>query len=261
MSLLILACSIPCQVALAQGEYTRVQGGIIRGDTLVKNIALVFTADEFAEGGPFISKTLDSLHTKASFFLTGRHLRQHFVLAMQLHESGHYIGSHSHGHLLYCDWDKRDSLLVSKEVFESDLEQSYRELLPLGIDKSTAPFFLPPFEWYNDSISAWTAGLGLQLINFTPGTYSNADYTTPDMGKRYLPSDTIYNRIIRYEATKQNGLNGFILLLHLGTDPARTDKFYFLLPKLIAALQEKGYTFVRVDELLMLADPAKARID
>ncbi len=39
--------------------------------------------------------------------------------------------------------------------------------------------------WYNAQISAWTAERGLTLVNFTPGTRSNADYTTPDMGDRY----------------------------------------------------------------------------
>lgn len=44
-------------------------GGIIRGDSTKKNIALVFTGDEFADGGNFISKTLEQQKIKASFFL------------------------------------------------------------------------------------------------------------------------------------------------------------------------------------------------
>ena len=45
-------------------------------------------------------------------------------------------------------------------------------------------------------------------------------------------------------------MNGFILLIHIGTDPGRTDKFYYLLPELISELKGKGYRFVRIDELL-----------
>ena len=90
----------------------------------------------------------------------------------------------------------------------------------------------------------------MQLINYSPGTKSNADYTWPEMGKQYSGSDSIYQSILRYEANNENGLNGFMLLLHAGTDPRRKDKFYRLLPSLITALKSKGYSFVRVDKLL-----------
>lgn len=235
--------------AAGQDAFTRVQGGIVRGDTNKKQIALVFTADEFAEGAEFIRKALSDKKVHASFFFTGRFMNQHADDIRKLSDEGNYIGSHSHAHLLYCDWEKRDSLLVTKKEFLVDLKKSYKHLRKAGIPKNDALFFLPPYEWYNDSISLWTAQYGLQLINFTPGTYSNADYTTPDMGSRYLSSDTIFSRILRYEADKRNGLNGFILLLHAGTDPARTDKFYWKLPLLLEELMARAYEFVRVDEM------------
>jgi len=47
-------------------------------------------------------------------------------------------------------------------------------------------------------------------------------------------------------------LNGHFLMIHFGTDDARTDKFYTLMPKLIKALQKKGYRFVSVEEALGL---------
>jgi endoglucanase len=87
------------------------------------------------------------------------------------------------------------------------------------------------------------------LVDFTPGTRSNADYTYPEMGNKYLSSDTIFNSILHYEMKSTNGLNGFILLVHIGTDPRRTDKFYWKLPALVNQLKERGYQFVRIDEL------------
>ncbi|HTL07827.1 MAG TPA: hypothetical protein VL307_06205, partial [Chitinophagaceae bacterium] len=110
--------------------------------------------------------------------------------------------------------------------------------------------FLPPYEWYNDSIAAWTKNLGLQLVSFTPGTRSNADYTYPAMGEKYTGSDSILHSILGYEKASASGLNGFILLLHIGTDPRRTDKLYRRLPYLIQTLHQKGYQFKRIDELL-----------
>jgi peptidoglycan/xylan/chitin deacetylase (PgdA/CDA1 family) len=92
--------------------------------------------------------------------------------------------------------------------------------------------------------------MGLQLINFSPGTRSNADYTYPDMGKKYVSSDAVMLSILEYEKDSKNGLNGFILLTHFGTDPRRTDKLYNRLPELIKELKRRGYGFARIDELL-----------
>lgn len=227
-------------------------GGIIRGDTTIKQIALAFTGDEFADGGPYITSVLIQHNIHGSFFLTGNFYRNRkFRLIIKtLKDNGNYLGSHSDKHLLYNDWDKRDSLLVTHRQFAEDLQDAYNELHKWGIEKVNAQYFLPPYEWYNDSIAAWAGEMGLQLVNFSPGTRSNADYTYPEMGSKYLSSDAIMKSILVYEEKKPNGLNGFILLIHIGTDPRRTDKFYKHLPELITRLKERGYKFRRIDELL-----------
>lgn len=231
--------------------YTWSHGAIIRGDTTSKKIALVFTGDEFADGGEYIYNTLNRYKTKASFFLTGRFYNNpaNKPVIQRLRRSGHYLGPHSNEHLLYCDWNKRDSLLVTRIRFEDDLAKNYKAMQAYGISRQQAMFFLPPYEWYNDTIAAWTKAQGLQLVNFTPGTRSNADYTTPDM-TNYRSSENILQSILQREQQMPAGLNGFILLLHIGTDSKRTDKFYHALPRLITTLGKKGYCFVTVDQLL-----------
>jgi endoglucanase len=236
----------------AQRAPERSHGAIIRGDQTKRSIALVFTGDEFADGGSFIAKTLEQQNIHGSFFLTGNFYRnQNFKsIINKLKADGNYLGIHSDKHLLYCDWDKRDSLLVTREQFTTDLNNAYRKLKKFNIGKQQALYFLPPYEWYNDTIASWTSQIGLQLVNFTPGTRSNADYTYPEMGNKYVDSQTIYQSIIKYEQGNVNGLNGFMLLVHIGTDPRRTDKFYRYLPKLIKELKGRGYHFVKVNELL-----------
>jgi len=140
-------------------------------------------------------------------------------------------------------------LLVTKEEFKKDLLENYKKIAAFGISKKQAPYFLPPYEWYNNTIAAWTKELHLQLINYTPGSLSHADYTTPDE-KNYRNSATIYQSIIDYEKKSTNGLNGTILLMHIGTDPKRTDKLYHLLPQLLQWLAEKKYSLVTVSQLL-----------
>lgn len=119
----------------------------------------------------------------------------------------------------------------------------------LGIDIKRANYFLPPYEWYNDSIANWSKELQVQLINYTPGTLSHADYTT-DKDKNYRSSEKILASILQSDQNRPAGLNGFILLMHIGAGPERTDKFYRKLPELVRYLKAKGYQFQRVDEIV-----------
>ena len=140
-------------------------GAITRGDSTKKNIALVFTGHEYADGGNFISKTLQQEKVKASFFFTGEFYRNKSFkkIISNLKKEKHYLGAHSDKHLLYCDWTKRDSLLVSEQQFKMDLLDNYTSMSKFTIAKSNAGYFLPSYEWYNDSIAAWTKEMGLQL--------------------------------------------------------------------------------------------------
>lgn len=229
------------------------QGGIIRGDTSLPRLSLVMTGHEFADGYEHVQKVLQEQNVPAGFFFTGDFYRNPDCepLIQQLRDDGHYLGAHSDKHLLYCPWEQRDSLLVSRDSFRNDLLANYAEMARFGILKAEAPYFMPPYEWYNDSISAWTEAEGLRIVNFTPGTRTNADYTTPDL-PNYLSSEAIWNSLWAYEAKDPHGLNGFLLLVHLGTDPKRTDKFYHRLEALILKARDKGYRWVSLPELLPL---------
>jgi endoglucanase len=216
-------------------------GGIIRGDTTKRDIHLIFSGHEFDDGAEIIMKTLKDENIRASFFFTGDFIRSHNDLIKHLKKDGHYVGPHSDKHLLYADWTKQDSTLVSKEEFTSDLRNNYKALELTGISKDESSIFLPPYEWYNDSIAVWASESGIKIINFTPGVISNADYTIPSMEKQYRSSEEIFNSIINYE--NKNGLNGANILVHIGTSPERTDKFYNRLNELIKMLKSKGYKF------------------
>ncbi len=225
------------------------QGAIVRMNTEEKKIYLIFSAHEFSEGGPAIEKSLLKFGAKGSFFLTGDFYRnkQNHQLIKKLIAEGHYLGAHSDKHLLYADWNKRDSLMITQIGFEQDLRSNYKELNQLGITVPQARYFLPPYEWYNQSTVSWAHQMGLTTINFTPGIRSNADYTTPDM-PNYRSSEQIMNDLKQFEATDPKAFNGTLILIHLGTSPLRTDKFYLKLDELLDFLTRKGYRFCKLGE-------------
>lgn len=226
-----------------------VNGGIIRHDPSKKRICLVFTAADMADGADPIINALHKYNIKGGFFFTGAFFEKFPKVVKRLVKEGHYVGSHSYGHLLYSTWEDRDKMLVTKEEFKADMLKCYDLMRKFGITKQQAPYFIPPYEHYNKTISSWAKEMGLQVINYTPGTASNGDYTTPDM-KNYYSSDDIMQRIRNLE--QKEGLNGHFLMIHFGTSDLRTDKFYNRIPELVEYLQAKGYEFVGVEEALGL---------
>jgi peptidoglycan/xylan/chitin deacetylase (PgdA/CDA1 family) len=214
-------------------------------------MALIFTGGTFGEGTEHILDELADRHIKASFFVTGDYLRfpEHLPLLKRMVEEGHYVGPHSDAHLLYCPWEDRDRTLVTREQFRADLEKNLRDLVDLGASREGMKFFIPPYEWYNKQIVAWAREMGLAVVNFTPGTRSNADYL-PDAHPRFVSSREIYRGILDYEAGRPDGLNGFLLLLHLGVGPERTDKMHLLVGSLADQVTERGYRLLRIDEIL-----------
>ncbi len=234
------------QAKMEADKNVYVNDGIVRTNPEKKQITLVFTAHDKADGAETIIRTLEKEGIQGAFFFTGKFYELYPEIIKTLVDKGHYVGGHSYGHLLYMPWENPDSLLVTREEFEADMMKSYDLMRKAGIEYKEAPLYIPPYEYYNKEIAAWAKSMGIQVVNFTPGTGSNADYTTPDM-KNYRSSKAIYDKIMEVE--KKEGLNGHLMLIHFGTHDDRTDKFYNgYMEKMIKTLKRKGYTFAPLRE-------------
>lgn len=226
-------------------------GGIIRGPKIEKRIALVFTGHTFAEGGETILNELARHRAKASFFVTGDFLTNtNFQpLVRNIIKAGHYLGPHSDRHLLYCSWDRTPKTLVTKEEFLRDVRLNVDKIAQLGVAGDRVRYFLPAYEHFNEEISDWTHESGRVLVNFTPGTRSTADYTG-EADANFVPAQAILESIYAAERRDRYGLNGFLLLLHIGAGPGRADKFHARFGELLDYLERRSYQFSRLDELL-----------
>jgi peptidoglycan/xylan/chitin deacetylase (PgdA/CDA1 family) len=228
---------------------TITHGGIIRGPQDQKQLALIFTGGDYGEGTETILDTLKQHNLQGAFFVTGAYLAQpaHKPLLKRIVAEGHLLGPHSHGHLLYASWEDRNQSLVTEEQFKADLQKNLDEIAAYTGTQAGPIYFVPPFEWFNSQHVAWAKDLGCVLVNFTPGTRSNRDYA-PEGDKAFKPSTEIIADILAHEVKDPQGLNGHLLLLHLGSQ--RQDKFPPHLGELIDELTRRGYKIVRVDELL-----------
>ena len=227
------------------------EGGIIRGPTSARRLAVVFTGHGYAEGGETILNELGKHEGKGSFFFTGDFLTNMSFkpLIRRIVKEGHYLGPHSDKHVLYCPWEGPKKTLVTQAEFEADLQSNLGKIERFGVPRPQIRYFLPPYEYYNQQIVDWSKAMGLRLVDFTPGTRANADYTG-EAEKNFVSTRTIFDSIVARENKDPNGLNGFLLLVHIGSGPGRTDKFHVRFGELLGYLAGKGYQFVRVDELL-----------
>jgi peptidoglycan/xylan/chitin deacetylase (PgdA/CDA1 family) len=129
-------------------------GGVVRGSRAQRQLAVVFTGHEFAEGGGAILDAFARRKAAASLFLTGDFLRQpEFApLIRRMLAEGHYVGPHSDRHRLYCDWTPDRRTLVSRTEFEADLDGNFRELERFGVPRAWVGLFLPAYEHFDREI-------------------------------------------------------------------------------------------------------------
>jgi peptidoglycan/xylan/chitin deacetylase (PgdA/CDA1 family) len=233
----------------SSSEFTIAQAGIIRGPRDRKELALLFTGGDYGEGTADILDTLKARNLHAAFFVTGNYVAQPALkpLMKRMVAEGHLLCPHSHGHLLYASWEDRDKSLVTEKEFKTDLQQNLNELAEYTGPQAGPVYFVPPFEWYNSQHAEWAKELGCVLINFTPGSGSHRDWA-PEGHAAFKPSPQILADILAHEKESPAGLNGHLLLMHLGSQ--RQDKFPKHLGELIDELTRRGYQIVRVDGLL-----------
>ncbi len=228
------------------------RGCIVRGPRDQRRIALEFTGGEYADGADTILQVLKDRKVKASFFFIGDFFRTPAFkpLIERIRDEGHYLGPHSDKHPLYASWESPPRLQITRAAFDADLQANMRELEQFGISKSQARYFIPPYEHFTPEISKWTAAQDMVLVNYTTGTRTHADYMEDDH-PRFLGAREMVQSVYQMEQKDPDGLNGWMLLMHIGAGPRRTrEHLYSKLGEMLDELSSRGYSFVRIDELL-----------
>ncbi len=230
---------------------------ITRGDLTVREIA--FTFDGGAEDN-VAGEILDILWARkiqATMFLTGGFIRSHPDLVRRMVDEGHEVGNHTdtHPHLTTYEKDRRQQTLpnVTREFLVGQLrraEESFRKLT----GQAMAPYWRAPFGEHNAEIRAWAAEAGFRHISWTRGAGMAEDLDTRDWvadrsSRIYRSREQIATRILEFGHGRPEGINGGIILMHLGSN-RKTDRPHEGLPQLLRTLQGQGYRIVTVSELL-----------
>ena len=195
---------------------------IDRVETSEKVIALTFD-DGPTEFTDEILEILRKQDIKATFYLIGEDIEKYSDISRQIVEQGHEIGNHTYSH--------ERMILKSQDFIEREIKETDRLIRDAGFQGEIT--FRPPtgkkflgLPWYLSEHDIKTI-----MWDVEPDTYYLGD------------TEGITNFTV--EKTK----SGSIILLHphcITKCQADRDA----LPKIIQGLQEKGFRFVTVSELL-----------
>src|SRR5450755_2532784 len=203
------------------------QNIFFNGNTSLHEIALTF------DDGPHPIYTLQVLHilqeygVKATFFCIGRQVLPYASIVAQVSRAGNVIADHT--------WDHFDMTRLSIAGMQWELNRTANAItLATGV---RPVLFRPPYGYINTTVKDVSTRLGLPPImwNVDP-----SDWRLPG-------TDAIVQRVLA------NTGNGSVILMHDGG--GNRSQTVQALPQIIAGLQQRGFRFVTVPQLL--ADSAR----
>lgn len=226
----------------ASATFTVVNGAIVRGPQDRPRIAIVFSCRETDEGSDAIMQALRAHHAKASFFVSSDFLNwpvnNDFIRAA--HAEGHLVGPQSD------DWDE---FTKAGHGACPTVDEHLKRLAQAGVSRGEVRFFLPTSDQLNSTVVDHGREYAMKMITGTPGTLSLKTTTAENSGE-FVSSQRILESIVSRERSGKNGLNGFQLLFQLDSGDRHSDKFYTRFSEMLDTLQNRGYEFVTLDELL-----------
>ncbi|GAB4369555.1 MAG: hypothetical protein Kow0042_11340 [Calditrichia bacterium] len=188
---------------------------------------------------------------KCTLFLTGKFIEKHPDLVLQMLKDGHEIANHtySHPHLTtYAQNRKQETLSgVTRNFLIHQLLKTDSVFYQLT-GQHLQPFWRAPYGEYNPQILSWAAEAGFLHIRWTPG-FDTFDWVTDESSKLFKTPDEIFEHFLQEEKQRPAGLNGIIVLMHLGSH-RNNNHVYESLPGLIRYLKDRKYVLAPISELL-----------
>lgn len=192
---------------------------IYRGPDREKSVSLMFNVSWGEEYLPGLLEALGRHHVRATFFLDGAWVKRHPDLTRQIATAGHSVGSHGMGH---PDFRRlSDGALVDQVIQTNRLIQNTIGQLPHLI--------APPAGSFDMRFVEIAHRQHVYTILWTTDT---VDWKRP-------PANLIVARATRGIA------NGTLILMHPTANTVEA------LPRILATLQNQGFVFKTVDQVVL----------
>ena len=224
---------------------------IERGNADRKKLALTFDAGSDDSNTREILKILKDQQLKCTLFLTGKFMEQNVELVKEMLASGHEIANHTYDHPHLTTYEQNFQHQLSSEVGRDFLQHQLLKTDSIFYtisERHLTPYWRAPFGEYNSQILTWAAEAGYLHIHWT-GSFDTHDWVTDESSQLYRSPEEIFEDILAIETEHPQGLNGVIVLMHLGSQ-RNENHVYEILPKLIESIRNKAYVFGNITELL-----------
>ncbi len=223
---------------------------LIRADTSKRDVLLTFDGGSNANSTPAILDILKREKIHATMFLTGQFMRRYPDLVRRIVKEGNTVGNHtfSHPHLTSYSFNARQSTLagVTSDFLAGQLRRA-NEVFRLITGKNMAPFWRAPFGEFNRQIVSWAAEAGYRNVYWTPHL-DTLDWVADVKKSIYHSPQFILRRLLRHADRQPYGLNGGVILMHLGSERPQSQRLDVVLDQIIEGLKERSYTFTTVDK-------------
>jgi peptidoglycan/xylan/chitin deacetylase (PgdA/CDA1 family) len=229
------------------------------GNVSTRIVALTFDGGSQSNAAEDILDTLKSRNVKATVFLSGGFIRAFPDVVRRFAAEGHETGNHtfSHPHLTAWEQDHTHTTLpaVSAAFLCQELSRT-DTLYYLLTGSHLSPIWRAPYGEKNRSICEWVQGCGYLHIGWRQGKswrqgLDSNDWIEGEETPGFHTPEEVLKKIMDMAQEQPHGINGGIILMHLGTvrkDPKT--QMHRLLGKLIDDLRGLGYTFATVSEML-----------
>jgi peptidoglycan/xylan/chitin deacetylase (PgdA/CDA1 family) len=191
--------------------------------------------------------------------MTGEFIRAFPDMVRRIAAEGHEMGNHTFTHPHLTTWAQDNTQttrpgmtgpLLCQELTRTDSVYAFLT------GNHLSRIWRAPFGEKNRAICAWARDCGYVHIGWRQGKswrqgLDSNDWIPDEDTPGFHTPEEVLKKIIDLARTPPSGINGGIVLMHLGTvrkDP--TAQVYRILGKLIDELQGLGYGFVTIPEML-----------
>ena len=212
-------------VAAVVGEHYEDSLPIYSVETEEKVVSITFDAAWGDEDLDEILSILEAHNCKAAFFVTGDWATRYPEAIEKIYKNGHDLGNHGANH--------KHMTTLSREEMISEIEGCHTIIKSMtGIDMT---LFRAPYGDYNESVILAAKSEGYNTIQWDVDSLDWKDYGV----------ESIISTVCNHKALQ----NGSIILLHNGSTYTAQ-----ALDALLTNLEEQGYSFVPVSELIYTED-------
>jgi peptidoglycan/xylan/chitin deacetylase (PgdA/CDA1 family) len=221
---------------------------LVRAPRGSQQVLLTFDGGSNANSTPQILQALKRRGIKATIFLTGEYVQKYPDLVRQMVRDGHVVGNHtfSHPHLTTYSFNGRHGTLsgVTAGFIKEQLSRT-SEAFKAVTGRDMNPYWRAPFGEANREIVAWGQSDGYRHVSWTPHL-DTLDWVADRGSPLYKGPEQILKGILAQADTAKGGVDGGIILMHLGTEREGEQEAHLILEPLIGQLQNRGYSFVDV---------------